>query len=343
MKLENKIKIGITHGDINGIGYEVIIKTLMDNRISELCTPIIYGSPKFAAYHRKAIDIQNFNVNQIKSVEQANIKRPNIIDCCADNVRIELGKATKSAGKAAFDALEKATADLKEGKIDAIVTAPINKESIQSEDFNFPGHTEYLAKKFDTEDVLMLMIGENIRVAVVTGHIPVKDISTELTEEKILKKIEILHNTLKNDFGIQRPKIAILGLNPHSGDNGLIGKEEEEIIIPAINKAKEKGIIAVGPYPSDGFFGSGSYTKFDAILAMYHDQGLIPFKTLNFTGGVNYTAGLPIIRTSPAHGTAFEIAGQGKASCDSFREALFLTIDVFKNRKMLKEITANPL
>ena len=337
------MKIGITHGDINGIGYEVIIKTLTDPRITELCTPIIYGSPKFAAYHRKALDIQNFNLNQIKSADQAGEKKANIIDCCDESVRIELGKKVEAAGKAAFDALEKATADLKAGLIDALVTAPIHKQSIQSANFNFPGHTEYLAQKFDSSKSLMLMVGRDMRIAVVTGHIPVSEITSKLTTEDIYNKILILNETLITDFGINGAKIAVLGLNPHAGDEGIIGKEEAQIIIPAINQAKEKGIIAVGPYSADGFFGSGSFLKFDAILAMYHDQGLIPFKTINDMNGVNFTAGLPIIRTSPAHGTAFEIAGQGIANPDSFREAIYLAIDIAKNRKMYNEITKNPL
>lgn len=343
MKPKERLKIGITHGDINGIGYEVIIKTLLDNRINELCVPILYGSSKFAAYHRKAINIANFSLNQIKEADQANDKRSNIIECCNDNIRVELGKSTKVAGVAAFESLERACTDLKNGSIDILVTAPIQKENIQSESFKFPGHTEYLASKFETPEVLMLMVGEGLRVAVVTGHTPVNQITSGITIDNILNKLEILQKTLERDFGIRGPKIAVLGLNPHAGDNGLIGNEESEIIIPAINKAKEKNIIALGPYAADGFFGSRAYEKFDAVLAMYHDQGLIPFKTLNYMSGVNYTAGLPVIRTSPAHGTAFEIAGSGVASEDSFREAMFLGIDIYRHRELYTEITSNPL
>ncbi len=339
-----KIKIGITHGDINGISYEIIIKTLLDLRISELCTPIVYGSPKIAAYHRKTININNFSFNNIKSAEDANPKRPNIINCIDDNCRVELGKSTAMAGTAAYAALEKATEDLKNGHIDALVTAPINKHNIQSENFKFPGHTEYLIKKFGTlKQGIMLMVSPRIKVGVVSGHIPLKKVSENITTEKILNKLRCLNQTLIQDFALRTPKIAVLGLNPHSGDNGLIGDEEESIIIPALNKAKEENIMALGPYPADGLFGATNLENFDAILAMYHDQGLAPFKALAFDEGVNYTAGLPIIRTSPAHGTAYEIAGTGKARPDSFRNALYLACDIYKNRSRYSEITENPL
>ncbi|MCD6555894.1 MAG: 4-hydroxythreonine-4-phosphate dehydrogenase PdxA, partial [Bacteroidales bacterium] len=329
-----KIKVGITHGDINGIGYEIIIKTLTDKRITDLCIPIVYGSPKLASYHRKSLNIENFSLNIIKSPENANPKRPNVINCVSENTRIELGKLTKESGAAAFASLEAATNDLTEGKIDVLITAPINKNSIQSDDFKFPGHTEYLQKKTNSEDVLMLMIGKRMKIGVVTGHIPIKDVANEITEERILKKLRILNNSLLKDFTVRKPKIAVLGLNPHASDGGVIGTEEEEIIIPALNKARDEGIMAVGPYPADGFFGSESYLKFDAILAMYHDQGLAPFKAIEFESAVNFTAGLPVIRTSPGHGTAFEIAGKGKASPDSFREALYTALEIFKNRKL---------
>ena len=341
--VEKKIKVGITHGDINGIGYEIIIKTLADKRISELCTPIVYGSPKLSAYHRKAINFENFSLNIIKSPDAANPKRPNIINCVSEETRIELGKSTSESGEAAYLSLEMATNDLIEGKIDVLLTAPINKKSIRSEKFSFPGHTEYLQSKTNTDEVLMLMLGEHMRIGVVAGHVPVKDIPASVTEENILNKIRILNKSLLEDFAIRKAKIAVLGLNPHAGDNGVIGTEEEEIIIPAINKAREEGIMAVGPYPADGFFGSGAYLKFDAILAMYHDQGLAPFKAIDFENGVNFTAGLPIIRTSPIHGTAFEIAGQGIASPDSFRKALFTGLEIFKNRKMHKDMSKNKL
>lgn len=340
---EKKIRVGITHGDINGIGYEVIIKTLIDKRITDLCTPIVYGSPKLSAYHRKAINLENFSLNIIKDANNANPKRPNIINCVDENTRIELGKSTAEAGEAAYLSLEKATQDLLENKIDVILTAPINKKSIKSDKFQFPGHTEYFQSKTNSDEVLMLMLGEHMKIGVVAGHVPLKDVPSVITEENILKKLRILNKSLLQDFAIRKGKIAVLGLNPHAGDNGVIGSEEQEIIIPTINKAREEGIMAVGPYPADGFFGSNSYSKFDAILAMYHDQGLAPFKVVDFENGVNYTAGMPVIRTSPIHGTAFEIAGEGKASPDSFRAALFAAIDIFKNRELYKEMSENKL
>ncbi len=339
----DNIRVGITHGDFNGIGYEVIIKALLDPRMSEICTPIVYGSSKIASYHRKTLTINDFSFNLIKKASQANIKRPNIINCQESDVKIELGKSSREAGNFAFLALETAIEDLKLNNFDVLVTAPINKKNIQSEKFSFPGHTEYLAKKFSTVDFLMLMVNDNVRIGVATGHIPLKDVASSLTVDLIMHKLRIMNSSLKVDFGIRKPKIALLGLNPHSGDSGVIGKEEKEIIIPAINKAFEENILAFGPFPADGFFGTAHYKQFDAILAMYHDQGLIPFKTLSFSNGVNFTAGLPIVRTSPAHGTAYEIAGKNMASPDSFREAIYLACDIFKNRKEYKELTKNPL
>ncbi|NPA68218.1 MAG: 4-hydroxythreonine-4-phosphate dehydrogenase PdxA [Chlorobi bacterium] len=340
---ENKIKVGITHGDINGIGYEVIIKTLLDKRITDLCIPIVYGSPKLSAYHRKSLNIENFSLNIIKSPQNANPKRPNVINCVPENTRIELGKATKESGAAAFASLEAAVNDLINGNIDVLVTAPINKNTIRSAGFNFPGHTEYLQNKTGADDVLMLMTGEQIKIGTVTGHIPLKNVASAITEDLILRKLRILNNTMLKDFTVRKPKIAVLGLNPHAGDNGVLGEEEKNIIIPALNKARDEGIMAIGPYSADGFFGSRAYLKFDAVLSMYHDQGLAPFKSLEFDNAVNYTAGLPVIRTSPGHGTAFEIAGKGLASPDSFRHALFLALDIFKSRKFYDEITKNPL
>lgn len=339
----NKIVVGISHGDINSISYEVIIKTLIDNRILDFCTPIVYGSPKVAAYHRKALNIHNFSLNNIRTPEEANPKRANIINCIDDNIRVELGKSTQSAGEASFIALEKAVNDLKDGKIDVLVTAPINKDNIQSENFHFPGHTEYLAKSVNSEEVLMLLVSENLKVGVVAGHVAIKDVPKEITKENILKKLRIMNQSLIQDFRIRKPKIAVLGLNPHAGDNGLLGTEEQDIIIPAINQAKDENILALGPYSADGFFGSNNFNSFDAILAMYHDQGLAPFKALAFNSGVNYTAGLDIIRTSPGHGTAYELAGMDKATPDSFRQALFLACDIFKNRNEYREISKNPL
>lgn len=338
-----KIKVGITQGDINGIGYEVIIKTLMDSRINELCTPIVYGSPKVAAYHRKALNIENFSFNTIKDAVEANHKRANIINCMSDDVRVELGKSTEYGGQGSLLALKRAIDDLKAGKIDVLVTAPINKSNIQGSDFQFPGHTEYLASSFTSDEVLMLLVSDMLRVGVVTGHVPITRVSSLVTVEAILRKLRLLNKSLIMDFGITRPRIAVLGLNPHAGDQGVIGAEETEIIIPALKQANDEGIVALGPYPSDGFFGSDGFTKFDAVLAMYHDQGLIPFKVINFDTGVNFTAGLPIVRTSPDHGTAYDLAGKNAANPNSFRHAIYLAVDVYRNRKRYEELTANPL
>ncbi len=337
------IKVGITHGDINGIGYEVLIKTLLDSRIYSICTPIIYGSPKVAAYHRKALDIDNFNLSSIKSPEEANTKRASIINCVDDDVRVELGKSTPVAGEASRQALMRAVADLKNNKIQAIVTGPINKLNIQSDDFNYTGHTEFLQDYFDAEEVLMLMAGDLMKVGIVSSHIPLAEVPARISTEDILVKLKILNDSLVKDFGIRKPRIAVLGLNPHAGEEGMLGIEENEMIIPAIEKAKEDRFTVFGPFPADGFFGSGDFTRFDGILAMYHDQGLIPFKTLIPDEGVNYTAGLPIIRTSPAHGTAFEIAGTNRARFGSFRKALYMACDIYQNRLKYEEFTSNPL
>ena len=340
---KDKILIGITQGDVNGIGYEVIIKTLQDNRIYELCTPIVYGSPKIAAYHRKALNIDNFSLNIIKYPSEANHKRANIINCTDENIRVELGKSTQMGGEAAYSALERATEDLHKGELHALVTAPINKHNIYSDKFNFPGHTEYLESKFSNKSSLMLMVSDVLRVGVVVGHQPIANVASLVTKELIIKKLALLNKCLKEDFGIRKPRIAVFGLNPHAGDNGLLGKEEQEIIIPAIAESKKSGIVAMGPFPADGFFGSNSVNKFDAILAMYHDQGLVPFKALSFENGVNYTAGLSIIRTSPAHGTAYELAGKGQASESSFRQSLYMAIDAYNNRHEFIELNNDPL
>ncbi len=341
--MERKIRVGISHGDINGIGYEIIIKTLNDKRILNFCTPVLYGSPKLLAYHRKAINAEAFPYNQIAKGSEIADGQNNIVNCIDDNARIELGKASKESGDAAFQSLKQAIADLKEGFIDVLLTAPINKNTIQSDDFNFPGHTEYLKTEFEADEVLMLMTVEDLRIGTVTGHIPVEDVAKSISKELILEKLKILNKSLLEDFGIRQGKIAVLGLNPHAGDEGLIGREEQEIIIPAIEQARREKIMAIGPYPADGFFGSAAYKKFDAVLAMYHDQGLIPFKLIEFEYGINFTAGLPVVRTSPGHGTAFDIAGDGKASESSFRAALFSALDIYKKRKMYAEISENPL
>jgi 4-hydroxythreonine-4-phosphate dehydrogenase len=342
MSKDSKIKIGISIGDINGIGLEVIIKTFMDARMMEICTPVVYGSSKISAYHRKTLGITDFSFHKINSYKEINTKKPNIIECWNEDVEIDYGQSNENGGKYALLSLEAATKDLAEGHIDALVTAPINKDNIQSEKFNFPGHTEYLTEKFGGES-LMLMVSENIKIGVATNHIPISAVANTLTGDTIFSKLKILNRSLVQDFCITSPRIAVLGLNPHAGDNGLLGKEEQNVIIPAINNAKSIGINAFGPYPADGFFGSANYQKFDAILAMYHDQGLIPFKSLSFGEGVNFTAGLSIIRTSPDHGVAYEIAGQNKASENSFRKAIYMACDVFKNRLLDKEISKNPL
>ena len=313
------VRIGITHGDFNGIGYEIIIKTLADKRTLEMFTPIVYGSSKIASYYRKALDLDDINFNLVKKADFANPRRVNIVNVFNDEVKIEVGKLSPVAGNLAVLALDRVIEDINWGKIDVLVTGPINKSNIQSENFKFKGHTDYLASKFNVENFLMLMVSGNLRVGMVTEHIPLKDIPSKITKERILQKIRVMRHSLQKDFGVRKPKIAVLGLNPHAGDNGLIGTEEQEIIQPAIEAANQEGILTFGPYPSDGFFGSSNFRKFDGILAMYHDQGMLPFKTLGFDNGVNFTAGLPIVRTSPAHGTAFGIAGKNEASPDSFR------------------------
>jgi 4-hydroxythreonine-4-phosphate dehydrogenase len=337
-----KIKVGITQGDFNGIGYEVIIKTLLDNRILEMCAPVVYGSPKVAAYHRKALNIPNFSFNIIKRPEEAQEKRANMINCLDDEIRVELGKLSEQAGQAAVTCLKAAVNDLKEGKIHVLVTGPINKQNTHSEAFHFAGHTEYLEHIFNTPG-MMFMVSEVIRLGLVTGHVPVSQISQMLSIDLILAKLRIMNQSLIRDFTIRRPRIAILGLNPHAGDEGLLGTEDKEIILPAVRKANEENILVFGPFPADGFFGSGQFSKFDATLAMYHDQGLAPFKTIVFNQGVNYTAGLPVVRTSPSHGTAFDIAGANLASPDSFRNAMYLACDIYRSRMLYKELTRNPL
>jgi len=340
---DKKVRVGITHGDINGISYEVIIKTFQDNRIFDFCIPIIYGSPKVAAYHRKALNINNFNFNTIQSADELHPKKANLINCLDDNIRVELGKSTAMAGESAVISLELAVKDLQDGKIDVLVTSPLNRENTQNKELNFNGHTRYLMDKFNTPDTMILMTSELMKVGVVSGHVPINEVGQYITEENILKKLRILSKALKEDFAIRKPKIAVLGLNPHAGDSGIIGKEEIDTIIPTLEKANNEGILALGPFSADGFFGSDSFTKFDAILAMYHDQGIAPFKALNFDTGVNYTAGLPVIRTTPDHGTAYEIAGLDKASPNSFREAIYMACSIFKNQKEYKTLNENPL
>jgi len=339
------IKVGITQGDINGIGYEVILKTFQDIRLAELFIPIIYGSTKVAAYHRKALELPPVTFNLIQNAADAEPNKINIINVIQTDVKIDLGQSSSMAGDCAFKSLEQATDDLSKGLIDVLVTAPINKENIQQDGFHFPGHTEYLEEKLgrDNDKSLMILADESLRVALVTGHIPVSKISVDLTKDKVEQTIEIFNKTLIRDFNIDKPKIAVLGLNPHAGENGLLGTEESDIIIPTIKDMQEKGILCFGPYAADGFFGSSHYKAFDGIIAMYHDQGLIPFKTLAMENGVNFTAGLPFIRTSPAHGTGYNIAGKNEASEESFRKAIYMSIDTFRNRKNYDEANRNPL
>jgi 4-hydroxythreonine-4-phosphate dehydrogenase len=339
----NNIKIGISVGDINGIGMEVILKTLDDPRITQLCTPVVYGSSKVLSYHKNIVNIGDFPIANVRDAHHLKAGEVNVVNCWQDNVRITLGKASEESGKFAYISLDRAVQDLNAGLIDALVTAPINKHAMQLAGFPHTGHTEFLTAKANVQDSLMLMVNDQLRVALATNHIPVSEISKKLNKEVILRKLTLLNQSLKMDFGIQKPKIALLGLNPHAGDEGSIGKEEQQFIIPAIQEAKSKGIFAVGPYPADGFFGSGTYQHFDAVLAMYHDQGLVGFKSLSFESGVNFTAGLPFVRTSPDHGTAYNITGQNKASADSFREALFMAIEIVKKRADYKEMYANPL
>lgn len=341
--MSKPIRVGITHGDINGIGYEVILKAFEDPTMAELCIPIVYGSPKVAAYHRKAIDSPTaFSI--INSADEAHGGRLNILACVDDEVKVELGKPSEEAGKAALDALERALADYREGLVDLLVTAPINKNTIQADNFHFPGHTEYIEERAgEGQKALMILMQGDLRVALVTGHLPLKEVSAAITKELIQEKLSIFAQSLRTDFGIGKPRIAVLSLNPHAGDGGLIGTEEQEVIIPALEEMKAGGMFCYGPYPADGFFGSGMFQKFDGILAMYHDQGLAPFKALAMEEGVNYTAGLPIIRTSPAHGTAYDIAGKGMASPASLRQAIYAAIDICRNRKADEESLRNPL
>jgi 4-hydroxythreonine-4-phosphate dehydrogenase len=337
------ILAGISQGDINGIGYEIIIKALSDPTINDICIPVVYGSPKVAAYHRKALNINNFSFNNIRTVDEAHAKKANMINCLDDNIRVELGKSTPQGGEAAIISLEKAVEDLKNSKIDVLITAPIDKQNVQSETFQFKGHTDYLKSVAGAEEVLMFMISESMRIGVATDHVPLNKVSGLITLETLIRKIRLMNQSLILDFGIRKPRIAVLGLNPHAGDNSLLGNEEFEIISPAIQQAQQEGIMTFGPFPADGFFGAGSFSKFDGILAMYHDQGLTPFKALSFDSGVNFTAGLPFIRTSPVHGTAFSIAGKGEASENSFRQAIYLACDIFRNRQLYTEISKNPL
>lgn len=341
----DRLRVGITHGDFNGVGYEVILKMLDDARILELCTPIIYGSAKIAAFYRKSLELAGpWQPVQINSAADASADAVNIINVIGQEAHITPGEASKEAGEAAFIALERAVEDLKNGHIDVLLTAPINKSTIQSDTFRFPGHTEYLAASAaDGSQPLMILFNENIRVALVTTHLPIAKVPEAITTENIVEKLALFNKSLTTDFAVVKPRIAVLALNPHAGEDGLLGKEEKEIIAPAIEKARQMKIHAFGPYAADGFFGNGLYTKFDGVLAMYHDQGLAPFKTLAMDSGVNFTAGLPFVRTSPDHGTGYDIAGKNRASEESMRAALYAAIDIYRSRQAFIEMTASPL
>lgn len=334
--------MGITQGDSNGIGYEVIIKALSDSRILDQFTPVIYGSSKLFGFYCKTIpEIGEPHTNSIKSPSEARPGKINILECLPDNVFAEPGKATPESARAAISALEAALRDVEVGDIDVLVTGPINKKAMSGQGFGFPGHTEYIQNAFGVRNALMFMVSQRLKIGVVTGHIPLKEVPSHITEEAILNKLRLMTESLRQDFCIDYPRIAVLSLNPHSGDGGLLGTEEQEIIIPAIKKATEEGIMAFGPYSPDGFFGLGTYEKFDATLAMYHDQGLEPFKAISFDDGVNFTAGLPVVRTSPDHGTAFELAGKDEANALSMRAAIFKAIDIYRNREAWQELQEN--
>ncbi len=348
MKETRKLRVGITHGDINGVGYEVILKTLAEPHIMEVCTPVLYGSQRVANYYRKGLGMAPMTVNVIDTPDKARDGEFNIINVCSDELKIEPGHSSREAGEAAFAALEAAVSDLRVGNIDALVTAPINKHNIQSPTFTFPGHTEYLEASLHDPDApearsLMMLFNDVIRVALVTNHLPVSKIAENITTELIKSKIETLHRSLIRDFGIHAPRIAVLALNPHAGDEGLLGTEEADIVAPAIRQASDEGILCFGPYGADGFFAAGQFAVFDGVLAMYHDQGLAPFKTIAGFDGVNFTAGLEYVRTSPDHGVGYDIAGRGIADESSMRRAIFEAIDICRRRRMHAEITRNPL
>lgn len=333
LKPVEKPRIGITLGDINGVGPEVAMKALSDNRLTTIITPVLYGSAKILSFYRKLLNIEEFNYSQVRTRGQYVQKNINFVSCWDDNLEAHPGKASVESGKAALQALRQAATDLKEGMLDAIVTAPIDKHTIHSEEFPFTGHTEFLADFFGAKEHLMLLVNDALRVGLVTGHVPIREVAQLITKERVESKLKALEQSLRKDFAIAKPKIALLGLNPHAGDGGLIGDEDEKILKPLITELKNQGKTVFGPFPSDGFFAAGSHSKYDGILAMYHDQGLIPFKTIAFDTGVNFTAGLSVIRTSPDHGTAYSLAGKSQASENSMRQAIYTAIDIFKNRQ----------
>lgn len=341
MDKTDKIVVGISIGDLNGIGIEVILKAFQDKRMLEFCTPVLFGATKVVSYHKKALNLE-VPVHGITNIDQINPNKINILNIWKEEVKIDLGKATKESGTYAAKSLEAATNHLKENKVDVLITAPINKENIQSDSFNYPGHTEYLEANLEGKS-LMILLTDELRIGLITGHIPLAKVAETITPELIKEKVDTMHESLKRDFGIVKPKIAVLSLNPHCGDNGVIGKEEDEIIKPTVQEIATSGKLVFGPYAADGFFGSKTYKQFDGVLATYHDQGLAPFKALSFGKGVNFTAGLNHVRTSPDHGTGYDIAGKNLANSSSFTEALFTALQVFNCRNDYKEITKNPL
>ena len=341
--MKEKIKIGISVGDVNGIGLEVVLKSLRHRKITDICTPVIYGNTKVVNFHKNATDLDDFQFYSLKYGDDFKTDKINVVNCWKEDLTLEFGKVCEMGGIYAQMSLDYAVTDLKKGVIDALVTAPIHKKAMSLSAFEYPGHTEYLTHEFGGGESLMFLVNEDLRVGLVTNHLPLEEVAKKITKKRILEKLNIMHHTLRMDFGFEKPNIALLGLNPHAGDDGVLGKEENEIIRPAVVEAKKQGIRAFGPFPADGFFGSSQFKKFDAVLAMYHDQGLVPFKALSFGNGVNYTAGLSHIRTSPDHGTGMDIAGKNQANEGSFRRALFLAVDMVRNRKNWKEMTANPV
>ena len=335
--MASKIKIGITIGDVNGVGPEVIIKALSHPSILNHITPVIYGSTKALSYHKNIVKDANFPYVSVKDANNLAYNKINVINCWTEETTITVGQPTKESGRYALMAMERAVEDAKEGLLDAIVTAPINKHAMEMAGFKHVGHTEFLAESFDAAEVVMTMVSDSAIIAVATNHVPLKEVAGKLEKKKLIRKLKVLSKSLRTDFGMSRPTIGVLGLNPHAGDNGVIGTEEQDFIEPAIKEAKRNDVLVAGPYPADGFFGGSDFKKVDAILAMYHDQGLIPFKLMSFGDGVNFTAGLPIIRTSPDHGTAYGIAGQNKADAGSMRKALYLAKDLYNNRRLYAE------
>lgn len=338
-----KVRLGITHGDINGVSYEVILKTFSDPRLFDICTPVLYGSTKVASYHKKLLTLHSdINFTALNDAADAQPRRFNVVNLTNEEIKIDVGRSTEVAGLLSRQSLNRACEDLKRGVIDVLVTAPINKKNIQAQDFDFPGHTEYLSHQFGCSS-LMMMVCDRIRIGIVTNHLALKDVPNTITHNLLYDKMMLMNESLKRDFGVPMPKIAVLAIDPHAGDNGVIGNQDATVVKPVIDELQNKGVLVYGPFPSDGFFGSNEFNKFDGVLALYHDQGLIPFKLMSFTEGVNFTAGLPYVRTSPAHGTGYDIAGKDKASEQSFRSAVYLACNILRNRKEYDELTANPL